>query len=659
MGLGVGAAAYATMSLLRIAQETPQKMGELLMLGICLLALTIERRFPRVSTSMVLAGVWLEMVWSISSSSNGIRNGSSAALPVLIIGIALLLGAASAWLAALVTSIALPAGLMVGRLYLDGPGMPSSDITYMVIVEIAIFATTMLLTGFLRTLATVVQREQANALRWQEFVEDAPDAIVAVNAPRVIVAFNRLAESYLGLKREDVLGKPLQVLQEKYPACFPDDANSPATTRPAQLNVGARTLETRVRREHDEGEANQVLFILRDVTEREEAAEKTRTLRSQLNHVQKMDAIGQLAGGVAHDFNNLLTAVCGAAFALQDSEEQETQEIAQELLEASQQGAALTRQLLTFARREVVQARIVDLEASLESSKTLITRVLGERVALDIDAQRGCTVRLDEGQFEQVMLNLAANARDALNGHGTFSLSVRQEKDRAVLRVSDDGCGMPPEVQEHIFEPFFTTKPQNQGTGLGLATIHGIVSQWGGTIEVSSRPNQGTTFTISWPMTDEEVTEITTARTLDVNAAAGEVLLVEDNEPARRFMRRILGRAGYSVTEAGSAEEALTLCHDGARPDILVSDVIMPGLTGVDLATRLHKKWPRLPVLFVSGYVDDVLADWPYDTTRDLLLKPFAANALLERIEKKVRARKRGRVPSTNPGGSLFTGNEL
>ncbi len=650
--LAVGACAYLTMSIARVLLGTPLIIPELVLFGICAAAYVGEPRFPRLTITVMLVSVWLEMMWSLSSSPLGVRDASSAAIPVLMVTCALLLGAKASWTIAIVTSLSVPLGLTLGKTFWGGKGLESSDVEYLIVIEVTIYGIAILLNGFLHTLSNLVRKEQANAARWREFVEEAPDAMVAVNPEGTVVAFNRLAEEYFELKRGKILGQPFAELQRLQPECFKTDS-LPSSSRPQQMVLGKRTLETRLRREKVHGETSQWLFVLRDVSERETAANNTRLLRSQLNHIQKMDAIGQLAGGVAHDFNNLLTAVSGAAFALQDLSEKEAQEIGAELLEASQQGAALTRQLLTFARREVVQARVVDLEDAVEASRPLLSRVLGERVRLDIDTVPGCCVRLDEGQLEQVILNFAANARDATGGTGTFTLSVRPKGDKVILRASDTGHGMDEQTIEHIFEPFFTTKASNQGTGLGLATIHGIVSQWHGTIEVESKVGQGTTFVIQWPQAEDEVTGITTTRISDpANVASGKVLLVEDNEPARRFIRRILHRAGYSVTEASSAEEALAICHDHACPDILISDVIMPGMTGVELATRLHEKWKSLPILFVSGYVDDVLADWPYDTTHDLLLKPFTPDALLDRMERKLK--KRRVRPTTDGGSSLF-----
>lgn len=614
------------------------------MVLLCLFALYIEPKRPQLATCLALFGAWAETVGAAMTSSYGVRDPSSLAFIFLVVCCALLLGAGWAWAMTLTSCVLLPAALLLGRAYAGGPGIPQSDLDYLFVVEFVMIGVTILLTIFFQILAEVMADRTENAERWREFVEHAPDAIIALDRLGTVVAFNHLAEQYLRLDRSAVLGQSLDFLRRNHPLFFPNGQGP--IKGPRILRFSDRTLEQRTRFRESSAYDTDWLYVIRDVTERELAAQNARTLENQLNHIQKMEAIGQLAGGVAHDFNNLLTAVSGAAYALRDAEKHETAEIADELLEASEHGASLTRQLLTFARREVVQAQVLDLGSAIESSEALITRVLGARIRFDLDAEPGCTVLLDEGQLKQVVLNFAANARDAIVGQGTFSLMVRRESSRVYLEASDTGIGMDPATMEHIFEPFFTTKSTTSGTGLGLATIHGIVTQWRGTIVVRSEIGQGTTFVISWPLSEEEVTGSTiVAGTSKRGFALGTVLLVEDNAPARRFIRRVLDRAGYHVTEASSAEDALALCHEGGRPHLVITDVIMPGLTGVDLATRLHQRWHHLPILFVSGYVDDVLADWPYDATRDLLLKPFSAEALLSRVEKKMEEGLGRRAP--------------
>ncbi len=575
----------------------------------------------------------------MTSESYGVRSPSSVAFPVLVMSCALLLGGRAAWAAALCTALAIPVTLVIGRQHFGGPGIPSQDLPYLMVLEVVLFGAAALLTLFLQTLAILVRGQKASVLRWQKFFENAPDAMVALDPQNQVVGFNRLATLYFELSNTEALDLPLKELKRKLPNCFPSEKES-LQFSPVQVQVNTRILETHIRTTQTGAEAGGKLYIFRDVSARERETQKTVTLRSQLNHVQKLSAIGQLAGGVAHDFNNLLTSLSGATFLLRSSKEEEVREIAEELSEVSHHGATLTRQLLKFARRENFNAQIIDIGQAFETARPLIARLLGERITLDIESEMGCNVKLDEGQLEQVLLNFASNARYAIEGIGTFSLNAYLRNDQVSIEIRDTGKGMSPETMAHIFEPFYTTKSSNQGTGLGLATTHGIITQCQGSIGVSSVLNEGTLFTIHWPLAHEEVTGITSSRpSWKHEHKKAKILLVEDNEPARLFLKRILERAGYKVYDSSSAEEALKACHDGLQPKLLVSDVIMPGLTGVDLATRLHKTWPQLPVLFISGYVDDVLNSWPYDTTKDLLLKPFSADALLERVEEKIHAK--------------------
>ena len=362
--LAVGVGAYGLMTLLRLVQNAPPRPLELVMLGVCTAALFLEPRRSALASTLALSAAWLEVLHAVLTSDHGIRDPSSIGSTLLLVVCALLLGPGWAWAACLLTCIALPVLLWLGRLHLGGIGLPSGDVEYLVMVEVVMIGITVLLTIFLQTLGQLLSRLEKNAERWQQFVEQAPDAIIALNGSGTVQAFNRLAEIYLGLQRDDVLGRSLSSLHRDYPELFPAALPEQIQT-PATLTTHGRCLELRSRL-HQAGDAEtDWLFVIRDVTEREEAARTARSLENQLNHIQKMDAIGQLAGGVAHDFNNLLTAVSGAAYALRDADKNETAEIADELLEASEHGASLTRQLLTFARKEIVQADVVEMEGEL------------------------------------------------------------------------------------------------------------------------------------------------------------------------------------------------------------------------------------------------------------------------------------------------------
>ncbi len=385
---------------------------------------------------------------------------------------------------------------------------------------------------------------------------------------------------------------------------------------------------------------------LQDISER-------RTLEEQLRQSQKLEGIGQLAGGIAHDFNNLLTVISVSAELLRDSvRSPEEAEDLGAILRAAEHAEALTSHLLAFARRSSGHPQVVVLDAELQRSAHMLRRLLGEDVqlALDLDATDGA-VRVDRTHFEQVLVNLAVNARDAMPSGGSLSLSTertrRLPREMAhgpaglppgpylTLVVRDDGEGMPSEVVEHVFEPFFTTKAQGEGTGLGLSTVHGIVHQWGGALLVDSAPGQGTTFTVWIPEEVQVALPPPSSRSPRQATAApgGLLLLVEDDDAVRRLTSRVLREAGWQIQEAAHGAEALALL-DGLGPLAgLVTDVVMPDMSGLELADHIRAIRPDVPVLFVSGYAAGALAARGIDVaTIDLLAKPFRPAELLERV---------------------------
>ena len=368
----------------------------------------------------------------------------------------------------------------------------------------------------------------------------------------------------------------------------------------------------------DAGEPTSVLAVSIDVTER-------RQLQAQLTQAQKMEAIGQLAGGVAHDFNNLLTAILGYGnLILEEVEDQRLRDEVLEILRAGESAAALTRQLLAFSRRQVMQPSLVSLNQVVSGIEKMLRRLIGEDIDLvtvfqpEVDA-----VRVDSAQLEQVIVNLAVNARDAMPDGGRLTIETGMiDLDEAycrehasvtpgrhvLLSVSDSGSGMEPETQARLFEPFFTTKSQGRGTGLGLATVYGIVKQSGGHIYVYSEPGRGTTFKIYLPSVGEPSVVAPKLAVPELTGGAETILVVEDNESARVLASTVLERLGYSVLAATGGEEALGLLEVNAgRVNLLVSDVIMPGMTGPELARRMSVTHPEMKVLFTSGYSDDAI----------------------------------------------------
>jgi signal transduction histidine kinase len=364
---------------------------------------------------------------------------------------------------------------------------------------------------------------------------------------------------------------------------------------------------------------------------------RSRALEAQLQHAQKLEALGLLAGGVAHDFNNLLTAIGGYASLVERSGDDHVRKLAGEILAAQRRGAALTRQLLAFARKDTAQPRPIDLSRSLSDLTALLRRAVGDSVQLHLEAEPGCTIVADPGHAEQVVLNLALNARDAMPEGGRLWIRSSVEHGHVRLEVEDEGVGMDDAVQARAFEPFFTTKSRDHGTGLGLSTVHGIVIDSGGQIELTSRVGHGTRFTLRWPRTALVPESDDAAAVVQLAGAERAVLLVDDNHGARSFVQRVLEGHGFRVVAASSAEEALSLTEARASPpDLLVSDVIMPGQSGPELAARLRQRWPSLRCLFVSGYLGDVALGEGFDPAKDLVRKPFTASQLLARIATKL-----------------------
>jgi two-component system, cell cycle sensor histidine kinase and response regulator CckA len=374
------------------------------------------------------------------------------------------------------------------------------------------------------------------------------------------------------------------------------------------------------------------------------AARRLAEVEGRLQQAQKLESVGRLAGGVAHDFNNLLTVILGSAEALREGLEAgrpASPEEVEEIRTAAVRAGELTRQLLAFARKQVIQPVPLDLNEVVRGAERMLRRVLGEDVTLAVDLGPGLWRTLcDPGQVEQVILNLAVNARDAMPNGGALTLRTRNEPggpaqgEGISLAVSDQGPGLSPEVKAHLFEPFFTTKPPGAGTGLGLASVYGIVRQSGGDIRVESEPGQGATFTLRFPR--HHGPEAARAAPAVASAAGGSetILVVEDDRQVRDVTVRALRAAGYRVLVAGGGEEALALAATaGTRPKLVITDVVMPGQDGHALAGLLRLRHDGLRVLFVSGYTQDVLhRRGVLDSGVQFLPKPFTPAALLARV---------------------------
>jgi nitrogen-specific signal transduction histidine kinase/CheY-like chemotaxis protein len=382
--------------------------------------------------------------------------------------------------------------------------------------------------------------------------------------------------------------------------------------------------------------------ILRDVTERVLAEQNREKLERQLRQTERLESVGKLAGGIAHDFNNLLAVITGyaelAASALpaDDPVRADIEGIGQ----AAQKGAALTRQLLIFSRLEPSHPETFDLNAVVTETERLLRRTIGEDIELMTDLRAGLPpVTIDRSKLEQVILNLVVNARAAMPQGGRLTVAttvLAGAEPRVRLTVADTGTGMTAEVAEHAFEPFFTTKGPGEGTGLGLATVYGVVKDAGGDITLDTRPGHGTTFHIDLPAATS-ASSTPAAPPADRPAGEGEtILVVEDDDTVREIVRRILSGAGYRVLQAPTPAEALALCErPDTRIDALLTDAIMPGMAGSQLIDQVHRIHPGLPTVLMSGYTSSWLPGEPAAaSSTPLLRKPFTPPTLLRQIRE-------------------------
>ncbi len=344
----------------------------------------------------------------------------------------------------------------------------------------------------------------------------------------------------------------------------------------------------------------------------------------QLRQSQKMDAIGRLAGGVAHDFNNLLLAINGYAEFLSDGlDDEHLKGFAEEIRSAGGRAAALTQQLLAFSRRQVLKPTVMNVNDSIREIELMLRRLIGEDVSIEFELDPNLrTVEADPSQIGQVLLNLAVNARDAMNGEGTLTVATRNDGDEVVLVVSDTGEGMDEETQSRMFEPFFTTKDVGAGTGLGLSTVYGIVAQSGGTISVRSAPGLGASFSVRLPSVDSELEEADEPKQESARGAE-RILVVDDERVVRELLAQMLRDQGYDVSVAGSAREARALENHW---DMLVTDVVMPETDGVKLASQIDARH----VLFISGYDQEALVR----ADAFFLQKPFSREDLARMVRE-------------------------
>ena len=397
--------------------------------------------------------------------------------------------------------------------------------------------------------------------------------------------------------------------------------------------------------------------LRRENAERQAAEAARSELEEQLRHAQKMEAIGRLSGGIAHDFNNLLTAIRGySELLLKELHGSPLRADVEEIFNAANRASTLTGQLLAFSRRQLLSPEILVLNQRVMDISRLLTRLIGEHIAIDLHlASDLWSVRADAAQLEQVLVNLALNARDAMPQGGRLAietanrdLTAAQAKAFDVapgryveLRVRDTGAGIPKDILGRIFEPFFTTKPKGAGTGLGLSMVYGFVKQSGGSINVDSTPGRGTTFSLLLPRTDDASEQAhAPAAAAQEKRGSGTVLIAEDERALRRLSATVLVQAGYRTLEAGDGQQAFEMFTDHSRSIVMVvTDVVMPRMGGIELAGRLRTTHPNLPILFVTGYVEQTDALRESAAGAPVLLKPFSPEALLKAVSGALQGR--------------------
>jgi len=498
--------------------------------------------------------------------------------------------------------------------------------------------------------------------RYRDCFENAKDAIYVHDLNGRYTMVNKAGEALIGYTREEILQmnisdvvppNSLEKIQARLQKKLTDHVPTIYEVEAIRKDGSRVPVEVSSRLIFENGVPVAVQGSARDITERKRAEEKLRASQLQLQQSQKLEAIGQLAGGVAHDFNNLLTAILGYTdLSLRRTNVDDSiRRNLEETRKAAERAASLIRQLLAFSRKQILEPKVLDLNVVVRDMHKMLTRLIGENIDL---ATRQATdlgiVKADPCQVEQIIMNLVVNARDAMPRGGKVTIETANitisETDAmkhvsvkpgpyVMLAVSDTGTGIDEETQARIFEPFFTTKEVGKGTGLGLSTVYGIVKQSGGNIWVYSEPGVGTVFKVYLPRI--EAAERSAKPILETTIFHGSetILVVEDEDVVRGLTRRILAEAGYNVLDTRSGEEAIRLCRDYRGPiDLLLTDVVMPEISGREVAGAVQELRPDTRVLFMSGYTDEaIVRHGVLDANVEFIQKPFT----WARLGKKVR----------------------
>lgn len=501
--------------------------------------------------------------------------------------------------------------------------------------------------------------------RLLQAIEQAEDVVVITSGDGAIQYVNPAFEVVTGFARSEALGQNPRILKSgKQDVSFYrelwETLNRGRSWKGQMVNRrkddAEFTVEASISPVKDgDGRTVHFVAVYKDITEQLRVREQNIRLEEQLLQSQKLESVGLLAGGVAHDFNNLLSVILlhGESVLRQLHPEEVIRADIEEMVEAGQRAAALTRQLLAFSRKQTLQPKVVDLNELLRNFERMLGRLIGEDVLLELQLVQGLgKVVVDPWQIEQVVMNLAINAREAMPQGGRLVIEtgeVRLEENfvranpgtkpgnHVVLSVSDTGCGMSDELVAQIFDPFFSTKEKGRGTGLGLSTVYGIIKQSGGTICVESEPGRGSTFKIYLPQTEGEAVEGLKKRAVGkFDKGTEAILVVEDEDRLRRLITRFLARLGYQVTTAANGSEAVVLVEEkGLNPDLIITDVVMPKMSGKQMVDRLRQKRPHLKVLYMSGYTNDAIANHGVlEPGTPFIEKPFSIDSMAESVRE-------------------------
>jgi signal transduction histidine kinase len=526
-----------------------------------------------------------------------------------------------------------------------------------------------LATGFNAMLAKLESREKevvSSRDTLRAVIDASPVAIIGIDPRGTVTLWNARAQEIFGAAEADAIGKPITAVasEPSLAAVWRRSAAEPVLGVEIEL-ASNRALSMSSAALPGGG----AMVLVADVTERRRAAEALAERATQLQRAQKMDVVGRLAGGVAHDFNNLLTVILASCqmLHLRSGGRPELKSYIDNVLNAAQRGSALSRRLLAFSRQQAVDARMIDARNLVTDLERMVRSVVGENIEVQLDQiDVPCTVYADQGQLEQVLLNMVLNARDAMPSGGTLTLRTRAIEasgDRGPRRsngaghwigisVSDTGVGMSAETAGRVFEPFYTTKAN--GTGLGLATADQITRDLGGEITVRSELGRGTTFTLWLPRLAGGEARAAETAAPSVVPGTDTVLLVEDEIALRNLVQILLAEAGYHVIAAATPQEALALgSAPGVAIDLLLTDVVMPSMSGPQLATELLRRRPDIQVLYMSGYIGDALTEHGLDDAAAALIhKPFKPEQLLKLVRDLLDARPTRRA--RRPSDSLF-----